>query len=100
MPERHCDVPGCDGWVVKHVGDQRKCRIHAIAAAEEWALAYDWKCALLEANIDINRAICSLQDGRPDDSWAQWIEAWTIMRAAYDTKRLLIKRGFFHEAGV
>ena len=69
-------------------------------AAEEWALAYDWKCALLDANVQINQAICSLEQGQHDDSWAQWTEAWAIMRSAHSTKRLLIQRGFFEEAGV
>jgi hypothetical protein len=87
------------GWIVRRVGDQQKCRVHALAAAEEWALAYDRKSAISDAGAEMNRAVDSLQDGRYEESWAHWTEAWALMKTVHSTEKLLIQRGFFEETG-
>jgi hypothetical protein len=98
-PEYRCDAPGCMGWIVRRVGDRQKCRVHALAAAEEWALAYDRKAATINASAEISWSIVSLNEGKYEESWAHWTEAWALMKTVHSTERLLIQRGFFEETG-
>lgn len=98
-PEDRCDVPGCDRPIVVQVGEEQKCAVHALARYEEWALAQDWKLDLLDANVQIHEAIDALGKGNPEDAWASWTEAFALLRTGHETKRTLILRGLFEEAG-
>ena len=98
-PDKQCDVPGCYEPIVTRVGDEQKCAVHALARCEEWALAHNWGLSLIEANIAIGQTIDDLQQGRNDDAWTSWRKAFALLKTGHGTKRTLIQRGFFEEAG-
>jgi hypothetical protein len=98
-PEYRCDVPGCNEPIVKRVGNEQKCAVHALAKCEEWALAHDWRLCLVGANVQIHDAISALGKGKNEDAWTSWTAAFALLRTGHSTKRTLIERGFFREAG-